>query len=297
MGAGLMHTGYYFGFFFAAVANYFIGATYGWRWMFIFGGLPALHGHLHSLRRARVEEVAGEVRRVAGEAPDDGAGVRGAVHPALQARHDRHVRAVPVSIIMLWAGSVYVPTAARQMAAAAGETVEANLARVATYASVVLAVATIIGCVLVPIIAERIGRRLTMGLFMGVLGVRPPSVSGTCSTCRATDPFMVLTFFMGLGGANFAMYTVWLPEQYTTDCRASAIGFISSVGRFVGVAMVFLVVDAIPSYGSLGVPVALTRSTSSSGCSCCRSPGRRGAGAADVEGTSWRYRSMVKAVV
>src|ERR671918_2408563 len=42
IGAGLMHTGYYFGFFFAAVANYFIGANYGWRWMFIFGGLPAL---------------------------------------------------------------------------------------------------------------------------------------------------------------------------------------------------------------------------------------------------------------
>ncbi len=37
-----MHTGYYFGFFFAAVANYFIGANYGWRWMFFFGGLPAL---------------------------------------------------------------------------------------------------------------------------------------------------------------------------------------------------------------------------------------------------------------
>ena len=42
LGAGLMHTGYYFGFFFASVANYFIGANYGWRWMFIFGGFPAL---------------------------------------------------------------------------------------------------------------------------------------------------------------------------------------------------------------------------------------------------------------
>ena len=42
MAAGLMHTGYYFGFFFASVANYFIGANYGWRWMFIFGGIPAL---------------------------------------------------------------------------------------------------------------------------------------------------------------------------------------------------------------------------------------------------------------
>jgi MFS family permease len=42
IGAGLMHTGYYFGFFFASVANYFIGANYGWRWMFVFGGFPAL---------------------------------------------------------------------------------------------------------------------------------------------------------------------------------------------------------------------------------------------------------------
>ena len=42
IGAGLMHTGYYFGFFFASVANYFIGANFGWRWMFVFGGLPAL---------------------------------------------------------------------------------------------------------------------------------------------------------------------------------------------------------------------------------------------------------------
>src|SRR6202051_60549 len=42
MGAGFMHTGYYVGFFLAAVANYSIGSHYGWRAMFIVGGLPAL---------------------------------------------------------------------------------------------------------------------------------------------------------------------------------------------------------------------------------------------------------------
>ena len=41
-GGGYMHTGYYFGFFLAALANYFIGAQYGWRWMFVVGGTPAL---------------------------------------------------------------------------------------------------------------------------------------------------------------------------------------------------------------------------------------------------------------
>jgi nitrate/nitrite transporter NarK len=70
--------------------------------------------------------------------------------------------------------------------------------------------------------------------------------------------FYVCIFFLGFGGANFAMYTLWLPEQYPTDCRASAIGFISSVGRFVGVAIVFILGAGIASYGSLGVPVAIT---------------------------------------
>jgi hypothetical protein len=74
----------------------------------------------------------------------------------------------------------------------------------------------------------------------------------------ALTAFFVLIFFLGIGGANFALYTLWLPEQYSTGCRASAIAFVSSIGRFVGVAMVFLVGGAIRSYGSLGVPVAVT---------------------------------------
>src|ERR1700677_1316248 len=42
MGAGLMHTGYYVGIFLAALGNYTIGARFGWRAMFVVGGLPAL---------------------------------------------------------------------------------------------------------------------------------------------------------------------------------------------------------------------------------------------------------------
>ena len=43
-GAGYMHTGYYFGFFLAALANYLIAGLGGfsWRWMFVLGGAPAL---------------------------------------------------------------------------------------------------------------------------------------------------------------------------------------------------------------------------------------------------------------
>src|SRR3982074_2742209 len=41
-GGAWMHTGYYFGFFLAAAANYFIGSRFGGRDMFVVGGLPAL---------------------------------------------------------------------------------------------------------------------------------------------------------------------------------------------------------------------------------------------------------------
>src|SRR5882724_4103344 len=64
MGAGYMHTGYYFGFFLAALANYYIGARYGWRWMFVVGGTPAL---LVTFIRYGVKESATWRERIAGK--------------------------------------------------------------------------------------------------------------------------------------------------------------------------------------------------------------------------------------
>ena len=159
-----------------------------------------------------------------------------------------------MSIVGLWAGSIYVPAAVTQIAVREGYATAAA-ARVASYGSMVLAIATIIGCLMAPWLAERLGRRLAMGLYFVVLGVAVAIAFGYVFYMPvALTPFFILIFFLGIGGANFALYTLWLPEQYATNCRASAIAFVSSVGRFVGVAMVFLVGAAIRSYGSLGVP-------------------------------------------
>jgi hypothetical protein len=64
--------------------------------------------------------------------------------------------------------------------------------------------------------------------------------------------------FLGFGGANFAMYTLWLPEQYRTECRASAFAFATSVGRFVGAGVTFLVGAGVAHFHTIGIPVALT---------------------------------------
>jgi len=136
----------------------------------------------------------------------------------------------------------------------------ADAARLASYGGMLLAFGTIVGCIFAPFLAERVGRRRAMAVFFAIMGVSIVVSFGYVFylSTAALAWFYVCVFFLGFGGANFALYTLWLPEQYTTDCRASAIAFVSSVGRFVGVAMVFILANGIRSYGSLGVPVAVT---------------------------------------
>jgi MFS family permease len=255
MGAGYMHTGYYFGFFLAAIANYYIGANYGWRWMFILGGAPAL---LVGWIQSGVREPETWKKQVAqGDRPKMSQAFNKLFTPFYKRRTVVNSLLFLVSIIGLWAGSIYVPTAVTQIAVAEGYA-RPDAARLASYGSMVLAIGTIIGCLLAPWLAEQIGRRKAMATYFAFLGISVAIAFGYLFYQEALVPFFVLIFMMGLGGANFALYTLWLPEQYSTDCRASAIAFVSSAGRFVGVAMVFLVGAGIASYGSLGVPVAVT---------------------------------------
>jgi MFS family permease len=258
MAAGVLHTGYYVGFFLASVANYFIGANYGWRWMFFFGGLPALFiGFIRwGVKESRLwhEQFGTEhkkrptIRQAFGKLFSD----------TYRARTRIMSMVYTVSIIGQWAGSIYVPTAITQIALRQGY-LAPDAARIASRGSMVLAVGTITGCLLMPILAERFGRRVAMGMFMGLLSVTTAISFGWVFYMEdALQSFFVMVFLLGLAGANFAMYTLWLPEQYDTSCRASAMGFISSIGRFVGVGMIFLVAAGVNYFGSIGTPIALT---------------------------------------
>ena len=211
MGAGLMHTGYYFGFFIAALANYIIGANYGWRWMFIFGGLPAL---LVSWIRVGVHEPETWKKQAAATAH------RSAIAPFAELFAPHYLRRTivaallfTVSIIGLWAGSIYIPAAVTQIAVREGYAA-ADAARMASYGAAILAVGTIIGCLIAPWLAERLGRRLVDGqLLRRVWRVGCDRHRLASYLPAALQPFFVLIFFMGLGGANFAIFTLWLPEQ------------------------------------------------------------------------------------
>jgi len=255
--AGWMHTGYYVGFFLAALANYLVGARYGWRAMFALGGLPAL---LVSFIRYGVKEPQRWESKAAGVQSWS------IVRPLavlfsgdLRKRTLLNCAYVLVSIIGLWAGSVYVPAAVTEIAG------RANMARtevthLVSLGTMILSIATIFGCIMAPAIAERAGRRLTLALYFTLMMLSIAVGFGYVFylPANALTLFFVCLFFLGLGGANFAMYTLWLPEQYPTVCRGSAFAFATSVGRFFGAGFTFLVGAGVAHFHTIGIPVALT---------------------------------------
>jgi len=258
MGAGLMHTGFYFGFFLAAIANYLVGARYGWRAMFALGGAPAV---FIAFVRYGVSEPDRWQRRHCelGALGTAGRAFSVLFAPAYRRRTLLNSAYVLVSIIGLWAGSVYVPAAVTDLATRQGLAV-GGAARMASYATSLLAVGTILGCVVLPVLAERRGRRTTLAVYFLVMLVFISVGFGYVFYLRqgALLWFMMCLFFLGLGGANFAMYSMWLPEQYPTECRASAFAFATSIGRFAGAGFTFLVGAGIRHFQTIGTPVALT---------------------------------------
>ncbi len=163
-----------------------------------------------------------------------------------------------MSIVGLWAGSVHVPTSVREIAARQGFTA-GDATRLASYGTMVLSAGTILGCLVLPGLAERFGRRVTLGLYFVLMFFSIAIGFGYVFYLpNALAPFFIVLFLLGLGGANFAMYTIWLPEQYSTECRGSAFAFATSVGRFAGAGITFLVGAGVAHFGTIGTPVALT---------------------------------------
>jgi len=259
-GAGYMHTGYYVGIFLAAIANYAIGGRFGhngWRVLFAVGGLPALllaavrHGVTEPSRWKAKERV---VHSWAIWRP-----FAALFSKVLRRRTVLNALFMLASICGLWAGTVYVPSAVTALAEAGGR-IGPAAAQLASRATMLVAFATILGCLLMPWLAERLGRRGALAFYFTLMLIFIALTFGKVFYMgpAALPRFFVCLFFLGVGGANFAVYTLWLPEQYPTECRASAFAFSTSFARFGGAAITFLVGAGVQHYGSLGVPVAMT---------------------------------------
>lgn len=251
MGAGYLQTGYYFGFFVAAALNLTVGVHFGWRVMFMTGLVPALVSVWIQLGIKEPEKW----KRAKATVKKPLAGI---FTQEYRKRTIINSILVAVSIIGLWAGSVYEPTALIQLSTHVGMS-QAQAAHMSSYGTGVLSIGTILGCVLLPILAEKIGRKLTLGFYFLLMAISIVLSFGWAFYLpQGLAPFMVILFFLGVGGGNFAMYSLWLPEQYRTDVRATAFAFTTSIGRFIGAIATFVIGAAVKGMGTLGTPVSLT---------------------------------------
>jgi MFS family permease len=107
--------------------------------------------------------------------------------------------------------------------------------------------------------AERFGRRWTLAVyFLGMAACISLSFGWAFYLPDGLSVFIGSLFFLGLFGGNFAMYNLWLPEQYPTAIRATAFAFVTSFGRYIGAGVNFLIGMGVHAYGSVGMPVAAT---------------------------------------
>jgi len=257
MGAGYLQTGYYFGFFVAAALNFTVGAAYGWRWMFACGLAPVVVSIVTLLKVKEPERWEHKHTEVAAKRRSPLAQIFRAPH-----RGQTLVMSalLTVAVIGLWAGAVYEPTAIITLAKGQGMD-QASAVKMASLGTAILSVGTIVGCLLLPLLAERIGRRKTLAIyFVGMMVTIVASFGWAFYQPAGTalPLFLIVLFFLGMAGGNFAVFSLWLPELFGTEVRASAFAFCTSVGRFIGAAVNFGLAASVRSMGTLGTPVALT---------------------------------------
>lgn len=250
---GYLQTGYYVGFFIASALNFTIGANYGWRAMFLCGLAPiviAIAVRLMIKEPEKWTNKESEAKR--------GKPLRQIFSGEFRQRTLVLTTLLTCSIIGLWAGAVYAPAALTQLATKAGYAGK-DIPQLISYASMLFSFMTIVGCLTLPLFAEAFGRRITTAIFF--LGMMLSITTAFGFLFYQQDgliPFIVAMAFVGYFGGNFAVYSIWIPEQYPTTIRASAFAWAISFGRFIGAGVNFLLGWAISQTGTLGTPVACT---------------------------------------
>jgi MFS family permease len=255
MGAGYLQTGYYAGFFLASALNYTIAARYGWRAMFWCGLTPVVIAVMVLFRVKESErwQQKTEVRTEGG-----GSSLRRIFSPPYRRRTLVNTVLLASAICGLWAAAVYAPTAIISLAKREGM-LQLQAVHMSSFGMGLLSLGTILGCLAVPPLAERIGRKRTLAFyFLGMAICILLSFGWAFYLPHELHPFIVLLFFLGFFGGNFAIFSLWLPEQYGTTIRATAFAFTTSFGRFIAAGVNFGLGALISRMGTLGKPVAYT---------------------------------------
>jgi MFS family permease len=255
MGAGYLQTGYYAGFFLASALNYTVAPHYGWRAMFWCGLTPVVVSFIILLRVKEPQrwQHKTKIKSEAGASP-----LRRIFSAPYTQRTLVNTVLLAAAICGLWAAAVYAPTAIINLAKRSGM-LQPQAVRMSSFGMGLLSLGTILGCLAVPPLAEHFGRKRTLAFYyFGMATCILLSFGWAFYLPQGLHSFIAVLFFLGFFGGNFAVFSLWLPEQYGTSVRATAFAFTTSFGRFIAAGVNFAVGARVNQMGTLGKPVAYT---------------------------------------
>ncbi len=247
------------GFLLAAATNYWVG-VYSWRYVFLVGAIPALFV-LFIRMVVKEPESWVKVREERRRSQARSFTLSQLFAPAL--RRDTLVASSLAFVVLLglWGGTMWIPAAIREIAAAApgAESLSgADIERQASYGVVLLNAGSLIGYLLFGPLADAIGRRGTFFLyFVGAVILFPIAFLGAS---RVETVFLLVPlvgiFTLGVTSG----FPIYLPELFPTAVRTTGVGFCYNLGRFVTAGGVFItgyLVGAMGSYAKAATAVSL----------------------------------------
>lgn len=240
--AGIMQASGGIGFFFAIALYLFIG-PYGWRWVFALGILPAIVAFYirHSLeepeRWTRAKQTGNPFTQL--------------FAPAV--RRDLLV-GIGLAVVATFGyqGAVqWVPSWIAAMLHAQGT--RAVIPQVSLITAT-LTVGGIAGCLCMPLIADRWGRRTALLIyFFGALCSVPTTFLFAKEFSHAVMASPVMGFFAAGVTSGFAIY---FPELFPTPIRATAQGFCFNFARFFSAAGPLLAGMLTSAHGAFAPAIA-----------------------------------------
>ncbi len=245
--AGRFHSAWYAGFILAAVTTPLLllyvfkgttGWTSGWRIIFFIGIIPAVI--LAYIRLAAKEpEVWQQKKARFGNKMNMSLSFK-----TLFSQRYRRTTILMVLVMVpvitgLYGGTLFAPSAITNL-------VGVVLPKTTATWYVVLGGTTISGftllfCLLMPYMVRRMGRKVTLAIFMTFMIIGLVTAFGIAYTSNNLYLFLPLLILLGIGGADFSVFSLWVPEIYPTEARAGGFALITALGRYAGAGLVFAI--------------------------------------------------------
>jgi MFS family permease len=241
--AGIMQASGGIGFFLASMLYLLIG-SYGWRWVFAFGILPAI--------------VAFYIRKSLDE-PERWIKAKrmGNPLPALFTVSVRRDVLIGTGLAVVatfgYQGAIqWVPSWISAMLHAQGaKSVIPQVSLITT----VLNAGGIVGCLCLPFLADRRGRKSALFIyFLGAFLSVPTTFFLVNEFSSAVLISPIIGFF---AGGVFTGFAIYFPELFPTAIRATAQGFCYNFARFFSAAAPFLAGALISSHGAFAPAITI----------------------------------------